>query len=89
MNCPICREEMKIQRKDVSNNLKKGEGYLEYKRIVYRRKKEMSGYLQKFLSNFRSNRLVFYFLLLNHRWEMFCSKLAGLAINIASDNRGV
>lgn len=35
MKCPRCQTEMKIQREDISNNLKKGKSYKEYKRAVY------------------------------------------------------
>lgn len=36
MSCPICQKEMKIQKKDVSNNIGKGyENYKEYNRIIY------------------------------------------------------
>jgi len=35
MVCPLCNKEMKMQRNDITSNLRMGKDYKEYRRVVY------------------------------------------------------
>ena len=35
MKCPTCQQEMEKKREEVTNNVKEGREYKEYKKVVY------------------------------------------------------